>query len=114
MARLIDADALIEWLKSPIGFRTNCEDCTEIDCLDCIIGEAIKNAPTIEAKPVRHRRWVDRYGDKYDNHLYECSECKGKARYRFTRDELGREIAEQALDDYCPHCGVKMDGGAGK
>lgn len=46
--RPIDADALVEWLKSFTGFRSNCEDCTEIDCLDCVIEEAIKNAPTID------------------------------------------------------------------
>ena len=47
--RLIDADELKKWLKSPVGFRANCEDCTSIDCLNCIIEEAIDNAPTVEA-----------------------------------------------------------------
>lgn len=111
MARLIDADALHTGIA--------------LDVLK-MVAKWISDAPTIndtelyaaenaylEAEPVRHGRWEDRYGNKYDNHLYECSECKGKARYRLTVDELGKEIAEQALDDYCPHCGVKMDGGAG-
>ena len=100
--RLIDADALrMEWLDEDPNLEL------EINT----VLESIDEQPTIDAEPVRHGRWVDRYGDKYDNHLYECSECKGKARYRFVRDELGKEIAEQALDDYCPHCGAKMDGG---
>ena len=102
MPRLIDADALEKILMAKglaRGYFTR----------QAVINE-IKFALTIEAEPVRHGRWVDRYGDKYDNHLYECSECKGKARYRFVRDELGKEIAEQAFDDYCPHCGAKMDG----
>lgn len=59
---------------------------------------------TIESEPVKHGRWVDLYGGKYDNHLYECSECKGKALYYYA--------AGQLLSDYCPHCGAKMDGGA--
>lgn len=52
--RLIDADELKKWLKSPVGFRANCEYCTSIDCLDCITEEAIDNAPTIEAAPINN------------------------------------------------------------
>lgn len=44
--RLIDANALIEWLTKPTGFRTNCEDCSDRDCIDCIIKEALENTPT--------------------------------------------------------------------
>lgn len=45
--RLIDADALKDWLTKQTGFRANCEDCIDNDCIDCIIKEAIDNAPTI-------------------------------------------------------------------
>lgn len=103
MPRLIDAGALICKALTESCFDSRTED-VFLDLVDA--------QPTIEAEPVWHGRWVDRYGNKYDNHLYECSECKGIARYRFTVDELGKEIAEQSLDDYCPHCGAKMDGGA--
>ena len=99
--RLIDAKELEK--------KTLTESCFDSQTEDVFL-DLVDSMPTIDAEPVRHGRWVDRYGNKYDNPLYECSECKGKARYRFTRDELGREIAEQALDDYCPHCGAKMDG----
>ena len=54
--RLGDLDALKDWLTKPTGFRTNCEDCTSIDCVDCIIGEAIDNAPTIDAVPLAQIR----------------------------------------------------------
>ena len=50
--RLIDANALIDWLSKHTGFRGNCEDCTDIDCLDCIIENAIKNAPTVDVVTV--------------------------------------------------------------
>lgn len=50
--RLIDANALIDWLSKHTGFRSNCEDCPDIDCLDCIIENAIKNAPTVDAVEV--------------------------------------------------------------
>ena len=63
-----------------------------------------------EVAEVVHGRWVDRYGEKYANHLYECSECKKSALYDFKVDELGHEHAVQVLSDYCPNCGAKMDG----
>ena len=50
--RLIDANALVDWLTKHTGFRGNCEDCTEIDCLDCIVENAIKNTPTVDAVEV--------------------------------------------------------------
>ena len=51
---LISRSALKEWLTRPTGFRANCEDCTEINCLDCIIDEAIDNAPAVDAGP----KWI--------------------------------------------------------
>lgn len=106
--RLINADALHTGIALYAAENAYIND-TALDVLE-MVSKWLNEARTIDAEPVRHGRWVDRYGNKYDNHLYECSECKGKARYRFVRDELGKEIAEQALDDYCPHCGAKMDG----
>ena len=83
--RLIDANALIDWLTKATGFRTNCDDCTDIDCLDCIIEEAIKNAPTVDAKPVVHAHW---------EHHIQCSEC-GQV--------------DTTEPNYCPNCGAQMD-----
>lgn len=97
MPRLIDADALIEeLLRLPVvsddlfglGFKT---------AIDCAITKAA-NAPTIEAKPVRHGRWIP-FGqiaeDPFVNN-YRCSECDYRVHFR-TR--------------YCPDCGWPMDGG---
>lgn len=99
--RIIDADELVKKALTESCFDSRTED-VFLDLIDA--------QPTVDAEPVRHGRWVDRYGNKYDNHLYECSECKGKALYRFEVDELGKEIAVQDLSDCCPHCGAKMDG----
>ncbi len=71
--------------------------------------EALKKA-TIEAEPVVHAKWVDRYGGKYVNYLYECSECKEKALYKVSVSTLFNEFIVQELSDYCPICGAKMDG----
>ena len=106
--RLIDANALIEkayWhgerpdVGNPFAEGVEAVDVNDID-----------EAPTIEAEPVRHGEWIDRYGGKYANHLWECSECKEKALWRFEVDALGKEIVVQDLSDFCPGCGAKMDG----
>ena len=81
--RLIDADALKEdfrkWLASDNDFRT--------------IGNIIDEAPTIDAEPVRHGRWIK--DDYYSSWI--CSECGAVVRHN--------------CFDYC-NCGAKMDGGA--
>lgn len=74
--RLIDADALCKGRAS-----------------DDPVVIAAKSAPTIEAKPVRHGRWLSSpFG------LYACSVCG-------VNDLFG-------LSSYCPNCGAIMDGGA--
>ena len=95
--RPIDAEALIKWLTTETGFKTNCEDCTCIDCLDCIIEEAIKNAPTIEAKPVVHGRWISKNAHGYE-WVFVCSNCDYIDGYPFND-----------RSNYCPNCGAKMD-----
>ena len=44
----IEREALIKELTRPTGFRAYCEDCTSIDCLDCIVEDAIKTAPAAD------------------------------------------------------------------
>ena len=114
MDDLISRSALKEWLTRPTGFRANCEDCTDIDCLDCIIGEAIDNAPAVDAekvceqmglvkeamdmakaylRPVRHGRWII----SSDGYYPYCWDCKARPK--------GGNMTK-----YCPNCGAKMDG----
>jgi hypothetical protein len=63
--RLIDANDLIDWLSKYTGFRGNCENCTDIDCLDCIIENAIQNAPTVDAVEVVRCKDCTRYKKGY-------------------------------------------------
>ena len=78
--RLIDADALCEGLVSnhPVVIAAKC-------------------APTIDAEPVRHGKWVHVEDDEY-----LCSACK----MEFTIEDF-----ESFVTNYCPNCGAKMDGG---
>lgn len=78
MGRLIDADELGFELKiSPNGYLYVTDD-------------DIINAPTIDAKPVRHGHW-EWNGHCYD---YECSCC---------------HRGQDNKSDYCPDCGARMD-----
>ena len=72
-------------------------------CHDCALGYyAIEAAaPTIEAEPVRHGRWVD-------NHCTECGEMPmGTEAWEMLDVEPPRF---ERFMDYCPNCGAKMDG----
>lgn len=83
--RLIDADKLLrpgytDMFDEPITF-------------DMVSKKAVNRAPTVEAEPVRHRKWV-----KNDNGTYSCSECKSwipNEQHYYAR--------------YCLFCGAKMD-----
>lgn len=80
--RLIDADALI-----PKG--------TKVTDDVIAVHNAIKNAPTIEAEPVRHGRWGT-HSDRPDSLI--CSVCK-----------CGFDMWKHDPHNYCPNCGAKMD-----
>lgn len=60
----------------------------------------VKSAPTIDAAPVVHGRWIecDEDGRRPKSH-YECSICGGVW-----------GVSAMAMR-YCPTCGAKMDGG---
>ena len=82
MARLIDATRIEQYILN------NCSDNEEINA----IYAEIVNAPTVDAEPVRHGRWLT----SPTGWLY-CSECEG---------EPPCEI--NVGTDYCPNCGAKM------
>ena len=97
--RLIDADALCEYCSSHKmtevfpDWNTLARSTQECVCkLGAKMKDIIKDAPTIEAEPVRHGQWIP---DDYEyNH---CSECG------FEHDE------PEYVTPYCPNCGANMD-----
>ena len=105
MARLIDAESLlnqyelIDWYsvskKGQLVSGATTEDNPFIHYYDG--EEIIKNAPTIEAVPVRHGRWVWRNKCEPFEFKYECSICHD-----------GSDLESK----YCQNCGARMDGGA--
>ena len=109
MAKYIDREALIEWLKRiPLidlsDGRGLCRVIMEDD-----FKKAIKKMPKgiiADVAPVRHGRWV-KSEDDYDKlYMIKCSMC---------REEWYFECDDDVFDlnyHYCPNCGARMDGGA--
>lgn len=95
--RLIDADALLEsGICAEYGYNDN--GLLLIPMRD--VTNSIRNAPTIDAEPVRNGRWLyNSYPTVWYGHgeppEWVCSECEERAYNTY---------------DYCPNCGAKMDG----
>lgn len=95
--RLIDADlprgrmeSLYEYHLEMHNFSADGAVC---DCL-----EILDEAPTIDAEPVRHGRWVTpTVIGGYEFGVPHCSACDGIPAGVYVHT------------DYCPHCGAKMD-----
>lgn len=89
MAKLIDADALIENIV---------ETAKDLRTLSTkTIGEAIHKTPTVDAVPVRHGKWIHKWSGCGSVWLEQrCSEC-------------GVTFEEEPIDyNYCPNCGADM------
>lgn len=93
--RLIDADALrADAITRSGGTEFAFDNCYPF----WQFSQAIAQAPTIEAAPVVHGRWVHvPSSDMISGKAYKCSEC-GKMRYG------------SYMPNYCQCCGARMDG----
>lgn len=97
--RLIDADALMKALgitdtdcgKCKWGSRGWCTRSSDFEDVCC----AIEDAPTIDAKPVKHGYWKGKPIAGYSD--VRCSKCGN-----VFMDNTGKW-------KYCPNCGAKMD-----
>lgn len=101
--RLIDADALLPMMKYAtidneigvfpikIGFNA--------------IAKVINEAPTVDAEPVRHGKWIKHmkvvHHEDFDSYTpwWQCSECGQCYDPTFAN-----------ICNYCYYCGAKMDG----
>ena len=89
--RLIDADVLMR-IMNALTFKRECS----------WVKHLIEVAPTVEAEPVRHGRWIHTTREDSDwggtFHRYTCSAC---------RWSMGDNPTGWGL--FCPKCGAKMD-----
>lgn len=82
--RPIDADYIKSKLnKAALGGHLHYYVCGVID-----------DAPTIDAKPVKHGRWIRTSEPCATTLVLHCSECGRNTNYDFS---------------YCSNCGAKMD-----
>lgn len=90
--RLIDADTIF-----PNGCVTVWE-CDGAMTADGIL-KAIKDAPTVDAEPVRYAEWIPwEHNGKAFKHLMTCSGCR---RYQWPKSDV-------LAFDRCPKCGAFM------
>ena len=88
------------------------------------IAEADVELPASDVSPVRHGRWIYEVHKENINFRWnvtaECSECCDNRKeiwggfFPNVPDCIARDVALQSakqikLDNYCPHCGAKMD-----
>ena len=90
--RTIDADALQgKEVRGTIGDISG----------DFIPAFEIALAPTIDAEPIRHGRWIK---PVFVNgaYVFTCDQCVYGCTHGHTKTPIW---------DYCPNCGAKMDSG---
>ena len=91
--RPIDADRALEIVRDQGIAHPNAYHLTNYATL------ILREAPTIDAAPVRHGRWVS-----VPHKLARvCSVCNRDEPYKFA--DIDADVY-----DYCPNCGAKMDG----
>lgn len=83
--RLIDADRALEIVRDQGIAHPNAYHLTNYATL------ILREAPTIEAEPVKHGRWVQLPFN--GTHIWRCSKC---------------ETLGSPQWNYCPKCGAKM------
>ena len=97
--RLIDADKLIALCEQIAADEWN-KSTAPASWSDAYMGfiDNIEIAPAVEAKPVKHGRWIA----TNDENKKRCSEC-----------DIIHLIAQypSGKANFCPNCGTKMEGG---
>lgn len=111
---LIDKYSLVgaDGLFSKRGCKVNCDNCSLWSAKGCRV---IIEAPTVDAVPVVHGRWVwdiETHGNPMycidEDFGYRCSECKVWADEYGVDGDIYEEPPTHILH-FCPNCGAKMD-----
>lgn len=99
MPRLIDADLLTIYKYEYDIFEEVSPQTAYKEGWNNAIDAIIENAPTVDAEPVRHGRWVEDIMPITGAVQVKCSNCGQVVYVAFNR---------------CPHCGVKIDESKGE
>ena len=98
--RLIDADALIEDIKSFWDWDS-IDGITATTVLKQTMTD-ISNAPAIDAEPVRHGKWLHPEEEDEDYHTVSCSCSVCGWKFNLYEDDIDGA-------PYCAVCGAKME-----
>lgn len=94
MARYVDAEIIEKTLWNLLrGYRHTKEICAVKNCI-----LEIEETPTADVQEVKHGEWRYNRGQAPGEPLYYCSLCIDGG-------------SDWGKDNFCPHCGAKMDGG---
>ena len=99
--RLIDADAL-----KAVFEEKSSEAVCGVELCKAIISR-IDEAPTVDAVPVRHGKWIIRDNPGTGWYRVTCSECGEDV--TSTAPCIGFFPNAKVTWDYCPSCGARMD-----
>ena len=92
--RLIDANNLSVMIEETAQGLADCDQQNAAWALRKYAIRDITEAPTVDAAPVVHGRWIRRGNEM------KCSNPKCQFIYYSNNDDF----------NYCPNCGAKMDG----
>lgn len=101
---LIDKDVVLKHLDMCLAETDN--DTPIVDATLRAIKCYIEDAPTVDAEPVRHGRWIE----MERGHYFKCSLCRNPIPYKFGWRLYNGVILNKRYYNYCPNCGAKMDG----
>ena len=93
MDDLISRKALLEELDKWINPCVNYDKSEFLSGITTAISE-VETAPTVDAAPVVRGEWIELH-EENGHEVGTCSHC--------------RHV--RIVDNYCPNCGAKMDGG---
>ena len=104
MAKYIDRDSLIEWLKRIrlVDLSDGLGICRVI--MEDDFQKAITNMPEniiVDVAPVLHGRWEHSTDEWFGTDVYTCSKCRESY-------VLVEGTPKENLWHYCPNCGAKM------
>lgn len=108
--RLIDADAILKADENSDKALV-LGNGKSLEIAYALLKKKVEDAPTVDAVPVVHGRWICEWDIDLGITTVICSRCKDAREVRGCYVSTGGEGMYDE-DAYCPNCGAKMDGGA--